>query len=190
MSDNRISRALSRILRHSAVEDGLSISSDGWVLVADLCRFLKTTPDVVERIVTTNDKQRFQMDSARKHMRAVQGHTMEQITEEGLMEKLTLQTAPLVAHHGTYLSVLEAIRQTGLSRMSRKHIHLATAIDSSRVLSGMRRSCEVVITINVHQAIRDGFVFYRSANGVILTPGDAQGKIPTSYFVNVQILSR
>ena len=60
----------------------------------------------------------------------------------------------------------------------------------------MRKGCQVIIRIDAAKAIKgknqtclidkasllDGFKFYRSANGVILSPGDEAGFIPPKYF--------
>ncbi|OEH78799.1 phosphotransferase tpt1 [Cyclospora cayetanensis] len=46
------------------------------------------------------------------------------------------------------------------------------------VLSGMRRNSEVAVYIDVKRAMQAGVVFFRSANGVVLTEG-LEGKIPS-----------
>ena len=43
--------------------------------------------------------------------------------------------------------------------------------NDKRVVSGMRKDCEVAIWINLKAALEDGVPFYRSQNQVILTPG-------------------
>ncbi|XP_022447369.2 tRNA 2'-phosphotransferase 1 isoform X3 [Delphinapterus leucas] len=50
------------------------------------------------------------------------------------------------------------------------------------VYSGMRPNCEVAVFINGPLALADGIPFFRSANGVILTPGNADGVLPPKYF--------
>lgn len=46
----------------------------------------------------------------------------------------------------------------------------------------MRPNCEVAVFINGPLALADGISFFRSANGVILTPGDADGFLLPKYF--------
>lgn len=54
--------------------------------------------------------------------------------------------------------------------MSRNHIHFAPGLpQEDGVISGMRKSCDVYIYIDMVQAIKDGIDFYISSNNVILT---------------------
>lgn len=90
---------------------------------------------------------------------------------------------PSEAVHGTYLSRWSSIRQQGLSRMERTHIHLAPGLPGAQgVISGMRGNCDLAIFINVPKALTDGVQFFWSENGVLLTPGDAEGKLLPKYF--------
>ena len=62
--DEKVSRALSAILRHKAVEVGLEIDSAGFVKLNDIIKYLKNqgyqvNEEVIERVVDTNDKKRF-----------------------------------------------------------------------------------------------------------------------------------
>ncbi|KAI9834587.1 MAG: hypothetical protein M1819_002963 [Sarea resinae] len=64
--DVQVSKAMSRILRHDAVKEGLRIDEGGWVGVADLLacnrlKQLKVTFEELKAIVADNDKQRFAM---------------------------------------------------------------------------------------------------------------------------------
>ena len=94
--------------------------------------------------------------------------------------------------HGTYRSVWPAILQRGgLLRMSRTHVHLAEGVpeevEDGAVISGMRGSCELVVHVDVRRAALDGGLrFYRSTNGVILTPGlGDDGLLPLRYVARV-----
>nr|XP_023415419.1 tRNA 2'-phosphotransferase 1 isoform X2 [Loxodonta africana] len=50
------------------------------------------------------------------------------------------------------------------------------------VFAGIRPNCEVAVFINGPLALADGIPFFRSANGVILTPGNADGVLLPKYF--------
>ena len=49
----------------------------------------------------------------------------------------------------------------------------------------MRSSCDVFIEINLAKAIEAGIKFFISNNGVILSPGNEEGFIPTEFFSSV-----
>jgi 2'-phosphotransferase len=142
----------------------------------------------VERIVANNNKQRFSLkmaDGDRLLIRANQGHTME-VEELELAEIVDPKEAPVVVH-GTYLACLEAIKRDGLCRMKRTHIHFAPGIPGDKeVISGMRSSCQVLIFVDIAKALKAGYKFYRSANNVILCPGNEEGYLPSEYFEKIQ----
>lgn len=88
--------------------------------------------------------------------------------------------------HGTFLKNWDDIKKKGLSRMKRNHIHFATGLPKDKsVISGIRKSAEVFIYINLRLAIREGLQFFRSANNVILSSGDENGIILPKYFLKV-----
>jgi len=49
----------------------------------------------------------------------------------------------------------------------------------------MRSSSQILIYIDLQQALRDGLLFYLSDNGVILTEGDKTGFLSPKYFARV-----
>ncbi|KAM3825016.1 tRNA 2'-phosphotransferase 1 isoform 1-T1 [Vipera latastei] len=187
--DVRLSKALSYALRHGADELGLHMSSDGFVDVVEILRlpqFKAWSEEDVKRVVETNEKQRFALgrhpSSGHLQIRANQGHSL-QVPELDLTPLQTLQDFPETVAHGTLLRHWPAIRQHGLSRMGRAHIHLAPGLPGEgAVLSGMRNSSEVAIIIDIPKALADGITFFRSANGVVLTPGNADGVLLPRYF--------
>lgn len=72
--------------------------------------------------------------------------------------------------------------------MGRTNIHMAIDMPGqNEVISGMRNSCEVVIDININQAVFKGKLpFYMAVNGVVLCPGAGnRGAIPSEYFRSV-----
>ena len=88
--------------------------------------------------------------------------------------------------HGTSFKAWNDIQKTGLSRMKRNHIHFAAGeLGADGVISGMRSSAQVYIYIDVHSAMKNGIQFFRSANNVILSPGNADGIIESQYFKTV-----
>lgn len=88
--------------------------------------------------------------------------------------------------HGTYMKYWPQIKQIGLSRMRRVHIHFACSLPGDpNVKSGIRRDAEVFIYIDLQKALEAGLSFFKSSNGVILSPGDIDGLIKPSFFTRV-----
>ncbi|XP_021966128.1 tRNA 2'-phosphotransferase 1 isoform X2 [Folsomia candida] len=186
-----LSKALSWLLRHNAVQEGLHIESGGWVdlsAVLKLPRFTNWTVDDVKAVVASNDKQRFslrELQGDRLEIRANQGHTLKEVDDAELLEPIT-DPAGITVIHGTYLRHWDAIKSTGLSRMKRNHVHFAPGeLGEDGVTSGMRNSAQIYIYVDIEAAMRDGVKFYRSANNVILSPGNRDGFVEPKYFTKV-----
>ncbi|XP_052701513.1 uncharacterized protein LOC128178411 isoform X2 [Crassostrea angulata] len=181
-----LSKKLSFILRHGAEKMGFKMMPGGFLWVDEILRrneYRDFTVEDIKHIVETNDKQRFSLadENGRLKIRANQGHSVE---VDGL--ELTPITDPSEAPeviHGTYLKSWDIIKNQGLNKMGRNHIHFAAGEPGENgVISGMRSSCEVIIKLNMEKALKDGLKFFRSANNVILSPGDADGFIRPCYF--------
>lgn len=187
--DVLISKTLSYLLRHGAVKEKLPIDAQGWVPVAVLLQHsrLKTNKATVEdirRVVAENAKQRFSLreDAGQLYICANQGHTLELVTPQ--LELLTSDTMPQNVYHGTYKNKLASIEQSGLSRMARNHIHLTS--DAAWSVLGIRNNCNVLIYVDTAKCMASGLEFYKSANGVILCSGDAQGTIRPEFFRKIE----
>ncbi|KAG6820416.1 hypothetical protein H0H93_000662 [Arthromyces matolae] len=99
---------------------------------------------------------------------------------------LSLEDIPTrVAVHGTTQKAWELIAQNGLSKMTRNHIHLAQGVPGDGVISGMRKTSQVLIYIDVQKALDAGLKFFLSDNGVVLSEG-INGIILPEFFSNVQ----
>ena len=201
--DVKISKKMSNVLRHRLHENGLGavLRPDGYVPLEALmgtAGFRGVSMETVRAIVRRNDKQRFSIieEGGVEYIRANQGHTSHGIDESQLLE--LLDEAALVklgarAVHGTYRSAWPAIVAAGgLSPMARHHVHLAVDLPGeSGVISGMRKSAEVHVWVDLVGAARAGIPIYRSTNGVILTPGKAETRLLGSeYFARVLDVAR
>ncbi|XP_017786185.1 PREDICTED: tRNA 2'-phosphotransferase 1 [Nicrophorus vespilloides] len=188
-NDIHISKTLSWLLRHAAVKEGFPLQSDGFIKVDDLLKhrqLKKATIDDIKRVVECNDKKRFKLVLSADDVyliRANQGHSIQAVNNLELTPILTAADAPVVVH-GTYYKFWNSIRKTGLNRMNRLHIHFATGIHES-VVSGIRKDCELYIYIDLDKSLLDNLTFYLSSNGVVLSPGDADGLILPRYFLRV-----
>ena len=161
------SKHLSLVLRHRPGSVGVELDPHGWVDVAVLIDALAAhgtaiTRADLERVVSTNDKQRFEWDRDGDRIRARQGHSVE--------VDLDLQEAapPPVLYHGTPRRNVDSILATGLERRGRHHVHLSADVPTA-VRVGARRGDAVVVAVAAAAMRRDGQTFWLSTNGVWLT---------------------
>ncbi|RCI00563.1 tRNA 2'-phosphotransferase 1 [Rhizopus azygosporus] len=180
-----LSKKLSYVLRHGALKENLKIAPDGFVKLDDLLKLRRfkgvTYPDI-QYVVDHNDKKRFELKEEDNvyYIRATQGHSIPVINTDELLEKLDKVTTPVI--HGTTMKAWESIKNDGLSKMNRIHIHFAIGLPNDpNVKSGVRKSSEVYIFIDADKAMKDGIKFYKSRNDVILSDG-IDGTIPPKYF--------
>lgn len=171
---SRLSRRMSKALRHAPHEFGLVLDAGGWTDVDDLVRAMArlgghVTRALVEHVVTTSDKQRYTFDESGQRIRANQGHSIP--VDLGL-EPLT---PPNVLFHGTIERFLPAIRRHGLLAMRRHHVHLSSDEETARHV-GARRGDPVVLRVDAAAMVADGHAWYRSVNGVWLTD-----EVPARY---------
>jgi RNA:NAD 2'-phosphotransferase (TPT1/KptA family) len=80
----------------------------------------------------------------------------------------------------SYYDCLPDILRDGLCRMTRQHIHFSIGeLGNKEVVSGMRKTAEVYVHIDLNAALRDGIKFYVSENKVVLSPGEGpKGFLP------------
>ncbi len=169
MNENRlvkVSKYLSRHLRHQPERIGIKLSLGGWVAVNELLaacqknKFHISRQDL-EEVVANNDKKRFSFDPTGTLIRANQGHSVE----------VDLQLEPIVPpeilYHGTGAGAVESILQTGLCKMSRHHVHLSWDIGTAKKV-GARHGKPVIFVVNALVMHENGYIFYRSDNGVWL----------------------
>lgn len=195
MIRNKISREITKILRHTATILKLDINDQGYVKLDDIINhFSKKYPpdsltfDLFNSIVKSDQKNRFKLIQINNdwYIRANQGHTMG-LKPELLLTKITNHLEIPYCIHGTYKNKLLLIKENGLSKMNRDQIHMTTNRFDPRLkhVPGIRHSINTIIRINVELAMNDGIEFYVSDNGVILSPGNENGFIPSKYFMEI-----
>ena len=189
----KLSKSLSRALRHDAVKMGLNIGSDGRVALTELLNnraFRGYSVADVEKVVEENNKKRFEISvvDGVQTIRAAQGHTLKCIDDEELLTEVLDPSEIPVCVHGTYHQAMPMILASGLNRMKRNHIHMAVGVPGDDfVISGMRSSCQVTIFVDVARAMAAGVRFFGSSNGVILTKGiNDSGVLPVDFFLRVE----
>lgn len=170
----RISKYLSKHLRHRPERLGLELAPGGWVAVDDLlsscaAHNFPLTRGELEEVVARNDKRRFSFDESGERIRANQGHSVE------VDLQLEPGEPPAVLFHGTGAQAAPLIEATGLRKMGRHHVHLSPDAETARRV-GARRGRPVVFAVDAAAMARDGCLFYVSANGVWLVEG-----VPPQY---------
>ncbi|CAF0836213.1 unnamed protein product [Adineta steineri] len=189
----QLSKALSWLLRHAVLKEGLQFQSDGYVFVEDVLNHHsfanKYTVEDIHECVAKNEKKRFGLkvdeQTGKEMIRAHQGHSLEEANVE--MKQITNPNQFPVVLHGTYMKHWPSISTKGLSKMNRTHIHFAPGMPTQNgVISGMRASAQLYIYIDMEKALKDGLTFFVSSNNVILSPGNEDGYIPPCYFRLVQ----
>ncbi len=162
----RLSKAMSKALRHRPDRIGLELDAGGWVDVSALVAALSTegrpvSRAMIDEVVRRNDKKRYSYDPTGTRIRANQGHSVP--VDLGLAPT----EPPPVLYHGTVARSLPAIFSEGLRPMQRHHVHLsADEKTASRV--GARRGTPMVLVVDAASMAADGHLFWRSDNGVWL----------------------
>lgn len=170
----RISKFLSLILRHQPETIGIQLDDNGWVEVAVLlaqCKIHKKgiTQEILAKVVATNTKQRFALSEDGLRIRANQGHSID--VDLGYKA----QRPPEELYHGTVAGSLSLIRNHGLSKMLRHHVHLSPDRQTA-VIVGKRRGKPMVLSIQAAAMANAGYDFFLSTNGVWLTE-----HVPTEF---------
>lgn len=162
----KVSKYLSRHLRHDPGRLGLTLEPGGWIsveLLLQACaqRSFHLTETELRQVVQNNDKRRFSFDSTGRRIRANQGHSIE--VDLGLESV----QPPEILYHGTAQRSLSAIMETGLDRRGRHHVHLsADRATADRV--GRRHGQPVILEVAAGEMAADGFDFFVTENGVWL----------------------
>lgn len=173
MTLTRISRYISLILRHKPEAAGITLDEHGWAnvdeLIAGVNKTHPLTMEVLQEIVRTDEKQRYSFSEDGTLIRANQGHSIPVDVELPELEP------PKILYHGTGRKYVESIDRQGLLPKSRLYVHLS-ADQETAVNVGQRHGIPVVYTIQAEAMFKDGYLFYRSVNGVWLTKA-----VPVQY---------
>lgn len=162
----RISKFLSLVLRHRPERISIQLDEQGWVPVDELLAAMRKhafplSLDVLREIVSTNDKQRFAFSEDGSRIRASQGHSVKiDLAYKALQP-------PEILFHGTARKFLPSIRQHGLVKKRRHHVHLSPDRETARKV-GQRHGEAVILEVQSGEMYRAGMSFFQSENGVWL----------------------
>ena len=164
----RISRVVSRALRHEPWLYELELDDGGWAEVAAVLAALRQERaawhDLAEAdladMIRHSSKQRYEMAGGR--IRALYGHSLP-----GKLARVAA-TPPAELYHGTAPETVAKIRATGLLPMRRQYVHLS--IDRATALEvGRRKAREpTILRIDTAAAARAGVAFYAGNDKVWL----------------------
>ena len=172
-----ISKFLSLILRHEPERVALSLDEAGWVEVKTLIEAVnkagkRLDEALLSEVVETNDKQRFTYSDDGLKIRANQGHSISADL------KLEPQDPPDFLYHGTATRFVDSIKENGIERRSRQHVHLSADKETATRV-GQRHGKVIILTVRSQAMAAAGYKFYLSKNNVWLTD-----EIPVEYIRN------
>ncbi len=163
--EQSLSKLMSKILRHTPHEFGLSLDHHGYCRIEDLLqairsekRWISVEQEDIKLVVNNCDKQRYEIMG--EHIRAKYGHSSERLNYKALKP-------PEVLYHGTNSKAADRIFAEGIKPMGRKYVHLSEKLDFA-IIAGKRRGELVIIQIDTSKALLDGVEFYLAENGVWL----------------------
>lgn len=172
------SKFISLILRHKPEVIGISLDEHGWAdvdgLIRGIGRSRPCTMEMLEEIVRTDGKQRYSFNEDKTLIRANQGHSVPVDVE------LPVMSPPEILYHGTGKKYVDSIEQKGLIPKSRLYVHLSGDGDTAWKV-GQRHGVPFLYEVMSGRMEKDGFVFYRSVNGVWLTKS-----VPAKYLKGVE----
>lgn len=173
MNLTKTSCFISLILRHKPEVIGITLDEHGWANVEELIEGVKKTRlfdmNMLDEIVKTDDKQRYSFNEDKSLIRANQGHSIPVDVE------LPVVTPPGILYHGTGQKYVESIDKNGLLPKSRLYVHLSEDAETAASV-GSRHGIPVVYRVMSKKMQEDGYVFFRSVNGVWLTKA-----VPAGY---------
>ncbi|MEL7533199.1 MAG: RNA 2'-phosphotransferase [Bacteroidota bacterium] len=172
----RIGKFISLVLRHQPQKIGLKLDPEGWAEVDQLLQQLakhgtKINKVQLDFIVETNNKKRYRYSEDGLKIRAQQGHSI----------KVELDYAPVVPpqflFHGTAERFVESIRQGGLQKRKRHHVHMSGDLETASQV-GSRHGKLIVLEVESGRMHEDGYHFYCTPNEVWLTDS-----VPVEYLI-------
>ena len=169
---NAEGRFLSKILRHDPDLVGVSLTDDGWVEISQLLTKLQLkssdwSVDLLNLIVSSDEKKRFAISNDGKLIRANQGHTVS--------NHPTFRSASppdLLFHRTTIIGYLGIVQLGKIDPRGRHHVHLS----AHRPPSNQFREQSLTLSVDAGQMVGVGFKFYLTPNDVWLTD-----TVPTKF---------
>lgn len=165
MNLTEMGKFLCLILRHKPEAIDITLDEHGWANVNELINGINQQHDfnmvMLEKIVSTDNKQRYSFNEDKTKIRANQGHSVDVDVE---LEEVK---PPEILWHGTGRKYLDSIMKDGLIPKSRLYVHLSDNYGTA-INVGKRHGDPVVLDVWAGEMYRNGYKFYKSKNGVWL----------------------
>lgn len=169
----KLSRFLCAVLRHDPSSAGISLNEHGWAnvdeLIENVSKKRTINREILEEIVSTDDKGRYSFSPDGTMIRANHGHSVEVDLE------LAAEMPPESLLHGTGDRFVESIDEKGLLHAARMYVHL-TENKEIALSVGARHGKPVLYRVHSGAMARDGHLFYHSASDIWLCD-----HVPTKY---------
>ena len=167
------SKYISLILRHKPETIGITLDEHGWAdvgeLISGIAKTHKMNMDILEEIVSTDEKRRYSFNDDKTKIRANQGHSIQVDVE------LEEMRPPEILWHGTGEKFTGSIDEQGLIPKSRLYVHLSKDEETAFKV-GTRHGKPVLYIVKAKEMFKDGYKFFLSKNGVWLTK-----EVPVKY---------
>jgi len=156
----KLSKHLSKILRHEPWLYELELDDEGWVSVDALLQALRSDADTwyevnlndLADMIARSDKKRHEIKDAK--IRALYGHSIP-----GKLIKMPTEP-PIHLYHGTSPSLIEQIKSQGLLPMSRQYVHLSSDRQTAEQVGRRKALHPIMLTVRAHEAYQNNLVFY------------------------------
>jgi putative RNA 2'-phosphotransferase len=161
VSEERISRFLSFLLRHNPKEYSLPFDRQGFVAWSQLLtkvqeRFSQVTEDQLVAVIEGSDKKRFRLVDGK--VRATYGHSFP--------VELDLEPIdpPPRLYHGTARDLARNFLREGLKPRDRRHIYLSASMDDALAVGKRRDPFPAVLIVDSQAAHARGVQFFSSGH--------------------------
>ena len=173
-----LSKFLACVLRHNPSSASIKLDENGWAdvdaLIDGVCKTGRViNAQILEEIVASDGKHRFDFNADRTKIRANQGHSIDVDVE------MQVLAPPDILYHGTAEKYIESIKREGILKRTRNYVHLSKD-EQTAIEVGSRHGKAVVLKIDAKRMYEDGFEFLLSANGIWQTK-----QVPFEYVIAV-----
>ena len=164
----RLSKAVSRALRHEPWLFELELDEYGWTSADDLLDALrKELPEWSDLVLA--DLQ-MMVDAAAKPRHEIQGQRIRALYGHSTPGAVSLVAAapPVELFHGTSPESVGSIFSHGLQPMSRQYVHMSADAETAVRVGSRKSKHPVILTIDTVAALASDITFYRGSDMVWL----------------------